>query len=87
MKHLLLTIIKLYWLIPKNYRRSCLFQESCSRKVFRITLKEGLVQGFMCLKNRMRKCNPNYKVFKNHKGEELVLLNDGSIISKLKTTL
>ena len=87
MKYLLLIAIKTYWLIPQKNRRECLFHESCSKYVFRITKTEGFIKGIKCLNNRFKKCNSNYKVFITSNRKEFVLLNDGSVVSKEVTTL
>lgn len=65
MKRFLLMLIKIYWLtIPKSSRRRCLFQESCSSHVYRITKNEGLISGLKALKFRIRNCNSNYAIIK-----------------------
>ncbi|WP_417558770.1 membrane protein insertion efficiency factor YidD [Mesoflavibacter zeaxanthinifaciens] len=65
MKQFLLIIIKIYWLtIPKSSRRRCLFQESCSNHVYRITKNEGLISGLKALRFRIRNCNSNYAIIK-----------------------
>lgn len=65
MKRFLLILIKIYWLsIPKSSRRRCLFQESCSNHVYRITKDEGLTSGLKALKFRIKNCNSNYAIIK-----------------------
>jgi len=80
MQTLLLGVIRLYWfLIPESRRRSCIFRESCSRYVFRITSTEGFVTGYKALRARIKKCRPGYRLLKNGELYELHL-KDGSII-------
>ncbi|WP_366914024.1 membrane protein insertion efficiency factor YidD [Niabella sp.] len=60
MRYFLLLIIRLYWLTPEKNRRRCLFKETCSRYVYRITRQQGLRAGLAALKDRRRKCRPGY---------------------------
>ena len=80
MKCLLGVAIRLYWvLIPASSRRRCIFEESCSRYVYRITYEKGGAAGWYALIERIRKCRPGYVVVKNLDKYELHL-KDGSII-------
>ena len=65
MKNILLLIISIYWLIPKNKRRQCLFKESCSHYVYNATKKYGLRNGLQALQYRIRNCNKGSYVFTN----------------------
>lgn len=60
MRYLLLIAIRLYWLIPKKNRRCCLFKETCSKYVYRITRQQGLSAGIGALSDRRKKCRPGY---------------------------
>lgn len=63
MKYLLLVVIKIYWLlIPKRKRNKCLFAESCSNYVFKITKNNGLLRGYKALLYRMKNCRPEYQI-------------------------
>lgn len=65
MKRFLLMLIKIYWvIIPKSSRRRCLFQESCSNHIYRITKNEGFISGLKALKFRIKNCNSNYNIIK-----------------------
>jgi hypothetical protein len=78
MKILLLFLIKCYWkLIPLERRKLCLFSESCSKYVFRVTNERGIIQGLKALKFRVKKCNPNYIIIKVNNNFKLIF-NDGS---------
>jgi putative component of membrane protein insertase Oxa1/YidC/SpoIIIJ protein YidD len=69
MRFILLGLIKTYWLIiPSNRRRCCLFTESCSNYVYRITYDMGLKAGLMALKERYTQCRDGYKIVRNHDG-------------------
>lgn len=54
-------------MIPAAYRRRCLFKESCSRHVYKITRSEGLGSGWLAFKKRYQQCRPGYKIFYNTK--------------------
>jgi putative component of membrane protein insertase Oxa1/YidC/SpoIIIJ protein YidD len=82
MKCLTIFLIKIYWkLIPESNRRSCLFAESCSRYVYRITKENGFWAGIAAFKSRYKKCRPGYKLGYNSidKSTELHLI-DGTIL-------
>ena len=82
MKILLLIVIKIYWkIIPKSRRRSCLFAESCSRYVYRITNDNGFWAGLKAFKTRYRKCKPGYKIgYNSLDGTTELHLIDGTIL-------
>ena len=84
MKFLLLLMIKAYWkFIPESNRKSCLFAESCSRYVYRITNEEGFWTGIKAFKSRYKKCRPGYKVGYNSLNAKTELrLIDGTILSE-----
>lgn len=66
MKNLFLILLKIYQLfVPKRFRRKCLFKESCSNYVFRITKENGFNTGIDALKFRIRNCNRNYSIVEN----------------------
>lgn len=82
MRLLLLLGIRLYWrLWPEQLRRSCLFRESCSRYVYRVTAHAGASAGFAALWERARRCRGGYRV-ETHAGHLVVRLVDGSILSE-----
>ncbi len=57
MKYFLLLFIKFYQTFtPKKFRGKCLFKESCSHFVYRITEKEGLKSGLEALLYRFHNC-------------------------------
>lgn len=84
MKYLLMFLIKCYWLIPKSYRRHCIFKETCSHHVYNATQSKGFKHGLHALENRYKQCRTGYAFFKI-KEEEFVLLADGSIVKRLIT--
>ncbi len=65
MRYLLLFAIRLYWLVPQKNRRRCLFKETCSKYVYRITRQQGLTEGIKALKDRHKKCRPGYYYINN----------------------
>lgn len=82
MKLLLLLGIRLYWrLWPERLRRSCLFRESCSRYVYRVTASAGASAGFAALWERARRCRGGYSA-ETLAGDLVVRLVDGSVLSE-----
>ena len=80
MKHLLLFVVRAYWLLwPENRKRCCLFRESCSRHVYRVTCHDGLLPGVRALFRRIRLCRGGYSVTVLANGFELSLA-DGTVI-------
>ena len=80
MRYILLLIIKFYWgFIPVNKRRRCIFKESCSNFVYRVTKENGFVAGFYALKQRLRQCKPGYKIEVINNSIRLHLV-DGTIL-------
>jgi len=86
MKVILIGIIHLYWIFfPKNKRRACLFNESCSHYTYRITKEKGLIHGMSALKKRYTQCRPGYTLYKDEQNNSYELqLKDGSIVSNEK---
>ena len=80
MKWLILIGIRIYWLLPKKYRRHCLFKESCSHYVYNITFSGGFLNGIKALKQRIKQCRPGYQILFDNQ-EIFILLNDGNRIS------
>ena len=81
MKGLLLAAIRAYWAwTPRARRRTCLFGESCSRHVYRVTADGGLIAGLRALRQRARRCRPGYLVLPPtaQRAEPIVILRDGS---------
>ena len=80
MKYILSGVIRLYWLLtPGSRRRRCLFQESCSTYVYRVTIEKGGRAGLHALSERIQKCQPGYHLKKNGDTYELHLKN-GTIV-------
>lgn len=66
MCQILLAIIKIYWfIIPESKRRSCIFRESCSQHVYKITTSKGFCQGFKAFIFRYQNCRYGYEIFEN----------------------
>jgi len=58
-----LWLIRRYWaMIPQRLRRSCLFRESCSKHVYRITRELGVRGGIAALLMRFRRCRSGYRL-------------------------
>ena len=76
MKYLLLFIIRIYWkIIPASKRKQCIFRESCSHYVWRITAEEGFISGIKALLFRNKHCCPGYAIYKYQNNFELKTIN------------
>jgi putative component of membrane protein insertase Oxa1/YidC/SpoIIIJ protein YidD len=89
MKFLLLLLIRTYWLLtPENKRRRCIFKESCSNFVYRITRTEGGTKGVSALKLRFQQCRPGYAMVRDEASNLLgVRLKDGTFVPKAELRL
>lgn len=82
MRFILIWAIRFYWfLIPETNRRKCIFKESCSTFVYKITKEKGFIAGMQSLVKRYKQCRPGYIPLELPDGERIVLLKDGSTIS------
>lgn len=82
MKYLLLALIRLYWLIPKRFRRTCLFKETCSHHVFTVTNEKGFRAGLKALKKRIKQCRPGYSIYITDDEKHWIILNDHSVMER-----
>lgn len=84
MKIILLSTIRLYWLlIPISKRRKCIFKESCSRKVYEQTGLNGFISGLKTLSFRMKNCNSDFDVFTDSvTGNKKMILKTGVIVNE-----
>lgn len=72
MKYILLFIIRIYWsIIPASKRKMCIFKESCSNYVLRITKEEGFISGVKAFLFRNKHCCPGYVIYKYQNHYEL----------------
>jgi putative component of membrane protein insertase Oxa1/YidC/SpoIIIJ protein YidD len=81
MKRAVLFAIQLYWrLVVPERRRHCIFRESCSHHVHRITRDHGVIKGISAFAHRFRRCRGGYAVtFDQHLNPSLLLV-DGTTI-------
>lgn len=78
MKSLLLAAIRFYWFAwPALRRRRCLFRETCSKHVYRITERRGLMAGLRALRTRTQQCRPGFALAECA-GHTVVVFADGS---------
>lgn len=84
MKSLILLVIRIYWtLVPKSKRRPCLFRTSCSRHVYQVTNKEGLLKGLVAFKYRFRNCRGNFLLFTNsYDGSKNMIMPGGGTLKE-----
>jgi uncharacterized protein len=81
-KRLVLLAIRAYWLLwPSRLRRTCLFRESCSRYVYRITNELGIVRGAKAFVQRYRSCRHGY-AFTTQEHTLGILLADGTFLGE-----
>ena len=80
MSYLMCWVIQLYWLVPKRWRRSCLFRESCSHHVYRIAREAGGRAALQALHRRYRQCRPGYGLYPTPDGGLWVVLQDGTVV-------
>lgn len=82
MKYFLLLIVRLYQtFIPKKFRGKCLFKESCSNYVFRITKENGFRIGLEAFQYRYHNCRPNYLLSENN-GKILLITVENEVIEE-----
>ena len=80
MRRLILFSVRLYWrLTNATRRRPCLFRESCSRHVYRITREGGALKGMVAFVGRFRRCRPGYAVELTGQAGPFLRLADGSV--------
>jgi len=84
MRFLLLIPIHLYWhLVPARWKnRQCIFRESCSHHVSRITKEHGFIDGFKALAYRIRNCRPGYKIKLLGDGAFQLILVSGDTVNE-----
>jgi len=70
-------------LVPANRRNRCLFAESCSKHVYRITKEKGVGWGIKALKKRYKQCRPGYVLYHLPNGEIEMRLSNGEIVPYL----
>lgn len=82
MNYFLIFIIRIYQLyFPKKYRGCCLYRESCSNFVLRVTQNNGFIAGLKAFKYRWENCRSNYYLVKKE-GYFLLITNDKRIIEE-----
>lgn len=84
MRWLILFPIYLYWYAwpPFLKKRTCLFKESCSHFVFRVTKDCGFVAGYKAMSWRYRNCRPGYKIVSNAEGQFEMRLVTGNVVAE-----
>jgi putative component of membrane protein insertase Oxa1/YidC/SpoIIIJ protein YidD len=87
MKYLLLFSIRVYWLLPGSWRRSCIFKCSCSHYVYQETKKNGFINGIRAFRRRFHQCRPGYGIVAAPDGKEWVVLMDLSCVERAITNL
>lgn len=84
MRVLLLVPIYVYrHLLPRSLkRRECIFRETCSRYVSRVTRAEGLAAGWAALQFRRRNCRPGYRIHLDPRGRLEMQLVGGEVVGE-----
>lgn len=77
-------IIRLYWVIvPNKVKGVCLFEESCSKFVFRILKDKGTKAGLKALSYRFKVCRTPFLIRENKEKKQYELyLNNGDVIEE-----
>lgn len=81
MKYLILLLIRFYWLLPKRFRSRCLYKETCSHHVYRITKESGFIKGVKSLIIRIETCRPNYSLI-DVDNQTFLLCRNGHVINE-----
>ncbi|NVK64163.1 MAG: membrane protein insertion efficiency factor YidD [Flavobacteriales bacterium] len=69
-------------LIPHKLKgKGCLFSESCSNHVYRVTKKNGALKGIQALRKRFRDCRSGYRLVETE-GDILLITRSGEVFSK-----
>jgi putative component of membrane protein insertase Oxa1/YidC/SpoIIIJ protein YidD len=76
--------IRLYWfIVPNSLKGVCLFEESCSKHVYRTLQNEGTKAGFKALVYRFKVCRSPFLIRKNKEKNQYELhLCNGEIIQE-----
>jgi len=80
MRWLLIAAIRLYQQTPYRHRRECIFEETCSRHVLRITRESGFIAGIRALRLRTRQCRPIRSMEFADSSCVVVALADGTLV-------
>ena len=84
---LLKLLIRIYWMLPPKHRRQCLFKETCSRYVYRVTTEKGFIDGLKALLSRYKTCRSSYAIYTCDNGKEWVILQNQSIVERELTNI
>lgn len=75
MNTLLRFTIHIYWkLFSKRLGRTCIFKESCSRLVYRISIEKGFLEAIKVFKFRYLNCRSGYSFIQIDKKEFLITI-------------
>ena len=84
MHHFFTIWIKIYWLIfAERNRNICLYKESCSKKIFRKFIENGILSGIYTFYERLKNCRSSYK-FIIEKEEIKIITKTGKIIENIE---
>jgi len=80
MRRLMLFVVELYWrLTNAAHRRPCLFRETCSRHVYRVTREYGAFRGIAAFAKRFRRCRLGYVIEFDGQAGPFLRLADHSV--------
>jgi len=81
----MLFAVELYWrLTNPARRRPCLFRETCSRHVYRITREDGAFKGITAFAQRFRRCRLGYVIEFDGQAEPVLRLSDRSVAQTIE---
>jgi len=80
MRALLLAVVRVYWAVwPRHLNRGCLYRETCSHYIYRVSREAGVLAGCRALLQRYQTCRAGYAVTTKD-GELGLMLRDGSFV-------
>jgi putative component of membrane protein insertase Oxa1/YidC/SpoIIIJ protein YidD len=80
LKHFIRWLIRRYWAVtPTRLRRTCLFRETCSQYVYRLTEEAGARAGLAALWIRRVRCSGAYRLVVGADAVRFVT-RDGAVI-------
>jgi putative component of membrane protein insertase Oxa1/YidC/SpoIIIJ protein YidD len=80
MRVLLFAVVRVYWAVwPRHLNRGCIYRETCSHYIYRVSRETGFLAGCRALLQRFQTCRPGYAVT-TEDGELGLMLRDGSFV-------
>ncbi|MBP0005489.1 MAG: membrane protein insertion efficiency factor YidD [Cyanobacteria bacterium SBC] len=85
LKYVAILSIRLYQIFGRPlFRRTCIFELTCSNYALAMLKKHGGKQGIQLTRHRLSECRGNYSLRLNSKGEVEMITSSGKVIPELK---